>query len=138
MQLVDPVNDVRVRLDEVSSGLFPIFELADLSSEPGPLALEKPSVRFGCLLPGAFSCLQRGRAGLESFAAAVPGEEPKVGFLGTAEVRLVGSAGRLKVRATSPDGRVGPPSGAGPEIREVLFEGVSLLADLSKPVGDER
>ena len=138
MQLADPVDDVSVRLDEVGSGLLRIFELADLSSEPGPLALEKPSVRFGCLLPGTFGCLQRGGAALETLTAAVPGEEPTAGILGSAEVLLVGSAGRLKVLVASPDGRVGPPSGAGPEIREVLFEGGLLLADLSELVGDER
>ena len=74
---------------------------ADLSGEPGSLALEKPSVRFGCLLPGTFGCLQRGSAALETFAAAVPGEEPKAGILGTPEVLLVSSAGRLKVLVAS-------------------------------------
>ena len=96
MQLVDQVDDFRVRHDEVGSGLLDNFELADLSSEQGPLVLEKPSVRLGCLLPGAFSCLQRGSAALTTFAAAVPGEEPKAGIFGTAEVRLVGSPGLLK------------------------------------------
>jgi hypothetical protein len=96
-QLADPVDELRVRLDEVSSGLV----RADLSGEPASLALEKPSVRFGCLLPGTFGCLQRGSAALETFAAAVPGEEPKAGILGTPEVLLVSSAGRLKVLVAS-------------------------------------
>jgi hypothetical protein len=97
MQLVDPVDDVRVRLDEFGSCSSCVLELDDLSGEPGPLALEKPRVRFGCLLPGTSGCLQRGSAALETFTAAVPGEEPKAGILGTAEVSLVRSAGRLKV-----------------------------------------
>jgi hypothetical protein len=138
MQLADPVDDVGVRLDEVDSGLFPIFKLADLSSEPGPLVLEKPSVRFGCLLPGTFGCLQRGGAGVEVLTAAVPGGETKARNLGTAEVLRLGSPGRLKVLVTSPDGRVGPPSGTGAEIGEVLFDGGLLVADLGELVGDER
>jgi len=138
MQLADPVNDVGVHLDEVGSGLFPIFEFADLRSEPGPLVLEKPSVRFGCLLPGTFGCLQRGGAGVEVLTAAVPGEEPTVGVLGSAEVLRLDSPGCLKARVTIPNGRVGPPSGASPKIGEVLFEGISSLVDLSKPVGDGR
>ena len=108
------------------------FELADLGSEPGPLALEKPSVRFGCLPPGTLGCLQRGGAALEVFTAAVPGEEPTAGVLGSAEVLLVDLPGGLKVLVASSDGRVGPPSGAGAEIREVLFEGGLLLADLGR------
>jgi hypothetical protein len=137
-QLADPVDELRVRLDEVGSGLLGILEVAGLSSEPGSLALEKPSVRFGCLLPGTFGCPQRGGAGVEVLTPAVPGEEPTAGVLGSAEVLLVGSPGRLKVLVASPDGRVGPPSCTGAEIREVLFEGVSLVVDLSELVSDER
>ena len=127
MQLVDPVDELRVRLEEVGSGLFLIFELADLSDEPGPLALEKTSVRFGCLLPGTLGCLHRGGADFQVLTAAVPGEEPKAGILGSAMVLLVGSSGRLKGLVAIPNGRIGPPSGAGREIREVLFEGLSLV-----------
>ncbi len=59
----------------------------------------------------------------------MPGEEPTAGILGSTEALLVGSSGRLKVLVTGPYGRVGPLSGAGPEIGEVFFERGSLFVD---------
>ena len=43
VQLVDTVDELRMDLDEVGSGLSRIFELTDLSGKTGPLAFEKPS-----------------------------------------------------------------------------------------------
>ena len=113
-----------------------IFEVASPGSEPGPLTFEKPSGRFGRLLPGTLGCLQRGGAGVEVSTAAAASEEPAVGIFGTPEVLLVGSPGKAEILVTSPDGRVCPPSGAGPEIGEVPFEIGLLLAHLGELVGD--
>ena len=112
--MVDAVDEPRVGLDEVGSRLLRIFELADPSGEPGPLAFEKPGVRFGRALPGTLGCLERCGTGLEVFAASVPGEEPTVGILDAAEVLLVGSARHLQVLVTGSNGCVRPPPGAGP------------------------
>ena len=101
-------------LDEVSSGLLGIFELTDVSGKTGPLAFEKPSVRFGRALPGTLGRLQPGGAGPEAFAASVLGEKPAVGVLGATEVLLVDSARDLQVLATGSDGSTGPPPGPGP------------------------
>jgi hypothetical protein len=57
--LFDSIDELRVGLDEVGSGLSRILELADLSGEPGPRAFEKPSVRFGRALPGTLGLLER-------------------------------------------------------------------------------
>jgi hypothetical protein len=136
--LVDSVDELRVGLDEVGSGFLRIFELADLSGEPGPLAFEKLSVRFGRALPATLGHLERGGTGLEVFAAAMLGEEPTAAILGTTAVLLVDSARHPQVLVTGSDGRVRPPSGAGPEVGKVLFEGSVLLVDVGKFVGDER
>jgi hypothetical protein len=136
--LVDSVDELRVGLDEVGSRLLRSFELADLSGKTGPLAFEKPSVRFGRALPGTLGHFERCGTGLDVLAASVPGEEPTAGVLDAPGVLLVDSACHPQVLVTDSNGCVRPPSGAGAEIREVLFEGVSLLADLSELVGDER
>jgi hypothetical protein len=125
-------------LDEVGSGSLRVFELTDLSGKTGPLAFEKPSVRFGRALPGTLGCLQRGGTGLEVIAAPVPGEESTVGILDAAEVLLVDSARELEILIASSDGRVGPPPGAGAEVGKVLFERGLLFVDVSKLVGDVR
>jgi hypothetical protein len=122
--------------DEVGSRLLRILELADLSREPGLLAFEGLSVRFGRALPGTLGRLQRGGAGLEVFAASMPSEEPTVGVLGATEVLLVDSARDLQVLVTGSDGSVRPSSGAGPEVGEVLFEVGLLFSDVSELIGD--
>ena len=75
VQLVDPVDELRVGLDELGSCLLRSFELERLAAEPGPLGFENPSVRFGRVLPGTLSGVQGGGAGRETSAAAVSGEE---------------------------------------------------------------
>jgi hypothetical protein len=75
VQLVDPVDELRVGLDELGSCLLRSFELERLAAEPGPLGFETPSVRFGRVLPGTLSGVQGGGAGRETSAAAVSGEE---------------------------------------------------------------
>jgi len=124
--------------DEVGSRLLRILELADLSREPGLLAFEGLSVRFGRALPGTLGRLQRRATGPEVFAASVPGEKPAVGVLGATEVLLVDSARDLQVLVTGSDGSVRPSSGAGPEVGEVLFEVGLLFSDVSELVGDGR
>jgi hypothetical protein len=57
-------------LDEVGTGLLRVFELTDLSGKTGPLAFEKPSVRFGRALPGTLGRLQPGGTGLEDIAGS--------------------------------------------------------------------
>ena len=56
-------------LDEVGSRLLRSFEHADLGGEPGPLAFEKSSVRFGRTLPGTLGHLERCGTGLKVSAA---------------------------------------------------------------------
>jgi len=136
--LVDSVDDLRMGLDEVGSRLLRSFELADLGGEPGPLAFEKPSVRFGRTLPGTLGHLERCGTGLEVSAASVPTEEPTAGILGAAEVLLVDSPRDLEVLVTGSDGRVRPPPGTGPEVSKVRFERGLLFVDVSKLVGDAR
>jgi hypothetical protein len=80
-QLVDPVDELRVGLDELDSCLLRSFEPARVPAELGPLALEKPGLGFGCVLPGTLSRLQGGGTGREASAAAMPGEESTVGIL---------------------------------------------------------
>ena len=135
-QLVDPVDELRVGLDELGSCPLRSFELARVVAEPGPLAFEKPGIGFGRLLPSTLGRLQRRATGPEVFAASVPGEKPAVGVLGATEVLLVDSARDLQVLVTSSDGSVRPSSGAGPEVGEVLFEVGVLFSDVSELIGD--
>jgi hypothetical protein len=136
--LVDAVDEPRVGLDEVGSRLLRIFELADPSGEPGPLAFEKPNVRFGRALPGTLGHLEHCGTGPNVVAASVPGEEPlTAGMLDVTGVVLVDSARDLQVLVTFSDGSTGPPPGAGAEIGKVLFERGVLLVDVSKLVGVE-
>ncbi len=125
-------------LDELGSRLLRIFELADLSGEPGQRAFEKPIVRFGRAPPGMLSRLQGGGTGLETFAAAVPGDESAVGVLGATEVLLVYSARGLQVLVAGSDGSTGPSSRAGAEVGKILFEGGLLLVHVDELLGDER
>jgi hypothetical protein len=137
--LVDPLDELRVGLDEVSSCFLRVFELTDLSGEPGPLAFEKPNVRFGRALPGTLGHFEHFGTGLDVVPASVPGEDPlTAGILGTSAVLLVDSPRDLEVLVTTSDGRVRPSSGAGPEVGKVLSEGSVLLVDLGKLAGDER
>jgi len=119
-QLVDPVDELRVGLDELGSCPLRSFELARVVAEPGPLAFEKPGIGFGRLLPSTLSRLQGGDTGRETCAASVPGEEPTVGILGSAEVLFVGSARKLEILVAESNGCVRPPPGAGPEVSKVL------------------
>jgi hypothetical protein len=100
-------------LDEVGSGLLRVFELADLSGKTGPLAFEKPSVRFGRALPGTLGRLQPGAIGLDVLAASMSGEDSAAGILDATEVLLVDSARDLQVLVTFSDGSNGPRPGAG-------------------------
>ena len=113
-QLVDPVDELRVGLDELGSCPLRSFELARVVAEPGPLAFEKPGIGFGRLLPSTLSRLQGGDTGRETCAAPVPGEEPTIGILDATEVLLVDSARDLQVLVTGSDGSTGPPPGPGP------------------------
>ncbi len=119
-QLVDPVDELRVGLDELGSCPLRSFELARVVAEPGPLAFEKPGIGFGRLLPSTLSRLQGGDTGRETCAAPVPGEEPTVGILGAAEVLFVGSERKLEILVAKSNGCVRPPPGAGPEVGKVL------------------
>ena len=126
VQLVDTVDELRMGLDEVGSGLSRVFELDDLSGKTGPLAFEKPIVRFGRALPGTLSGLQGVGAGRETSATAVPGEESTVRILDATEVLFVASASNLEILVACSDGCAGPPSGAFAEVGQVLFEDVLL------------
>jgi len=119
-QLVDPVDELRVGLDELGSCPLRSFELARVAAEPGPLAFEKPGIGFGRLLPSTLSRLQGGDTGRETCAASVPGEEPTVGILGSAEGLFVGSERKLEMLVAKSNGCVRPPPGDGPEVGEVL------------------
>jgi hypothetical protein len=124
--------------DEVGSGFLGIFELTDLSGKTGPLAFEKPSVRFGRALPGTLGRLQPGGAGLEVIAAPVSSKESTVGILDAAEVLFVGAARKLEVLVACSNGCVRPPPCGGLEVSKVLFEHSLLFVDVSELVGDVR
>ena len=79
-QLVDPVETSGCALMKSALACSRTFELATRAASRGPLVFERPSVRFGCL--------QRGGAGVEVMIAAVPGEEPAAGILGTCKRSL--------------------------------------------------
>ena len=125
-QLVDPVDELRVGLDELGSCPLRSFELARVVAEPGPLAFEKPGIGFGRLLPSTLSRLQGGDTGRETCAASVPGEESTVRILDATEVLFVASASNLEILVACSDGCAGPPSGAFAEVGQVLFEDVLL------------
>jgi hypothetical protein len=126
--LADAVGELRMAFDEVGSRLVRILELADLSREPGLLAFEGLSVRFGRALPGTLSGLQGVGAGRETSATAVPGEESTVRIQDAAEVLFVASASNSEILVACSDGCVGPPSGAFAEVGQVLFEDVLLFS----------
>jgi hypothetical protein len=111
---------LRVGLDEVPPRLLCTFELSDVGGEPGPRAFEKPSARFRRALPSMLGRLQRGGTGRDLVAASMPGEESTAGILDATEVLLLCSARGLQVLVACSDGCVGPLSGAGPEVSEVL------------------
>ena len=109
-------------LDELGSCLLHSFELARVAAEPGPLAFEKPSVRFKRVLPSMLSRLQGGSTGRETSAASVPGQESAVGISDAKELVFVGSARKLEILVHRSNGCVRPPSNAGTEVSEVMFE----------------
>jgi hypothetical protein len=138
VQLVDPLDELRVDLDELASCLLRSFELARLANEPGLLAFEKPDIGFGCVLPGTFSRLHRGVAGREISATATASEGAPMWILGAAEDFFVGSARKLEILVACSNGCVRPSSRAGAEVGKVLFERGLLFVDVSKLVGDVR
>lgn len=78
--LADAVGEPRMAFDEVGSRLLRILELADLNREPGLLAFEGLSVRFGRALPGTIGRLQRRATGPAVFAVSVRARNPRWGF----------------------------------------------------------
>jgi hypothetical protein len=137
-RLVDPADELRVGLYELGSCLLCSFELPRLAAELGPLAFENLGVGFGRVLPGTFCRLQGGGTDREASAAAVPGEESAMGILDAAEVVFVGSASDLEILVSCSDGCVRPPSGAGPEVGQVLFEDGLLFSYLDELIGNVR
>jgi hypothetical protein len=83
-QLIDSVDDTRMGLDEVGSGLLGTFQLADLGIEAGALAFGRPHAGFRRVPPCTLGALKRGGADLEVVAAPESSNEPAVGVFGTA------------------------------------------------------
>lgn len=138
MQLIYPIDELGVGLDELGSYPLRLFEMARLGDEPGPLALDKPSTGFGRALPGVFSVLQGVSTDPETFVAAVSGKESTVRTLDAAEDLFVDSASNLEILVAGSNGCVHPPSCAGPEVGEVLLQDGLLFSYSNQLIGDVR
>jgi hypothetical protein len=127
-----------VGLDELGSCLLHSFELARVTAEPGPLAFEKPAIGFDRVLPSGLSRLQGGSTGLDVIAASAPRQESTVWILDATEVLVVGSTRDLEVLVAGSDGCARPPSRAGPEVSQFLFEDGLLFSYSNQLIGDIR